>query len=153
MRDIVTAERAESRRRTVVSGPADRGYLSTRRWLEELQAELGTADPDRAYRVLGAWLQLVRDRLPLADAVHLGTCLPVPLRGLYYEGWEPNRPVARHDRNTFIGRFAIIARISNAHVPAAARAAWVVFQRRVPRYAEAVNQLFPEDVRRLFAGI
>ena len=152
MRDIVTAERAASMGYTRVAGPVGRGYQATQRWLEELEAELSTDDAQRAYRVLQAWLQLTRDLLPAREVVDLGTCLPVPLRGLYYECWDPVRRPARHDRETFVGRFAIIARVPNAEVPAAARAAWSVFRRNVPGQAEIVWRRFPADLRRLLAG-
>jgi len=44
-----------------------------------------------AYKGLRAVLQTVRVRLPLDLAVHFGAQLPMLVRGLYYEGWEPSK--------------------------------------------------------------
>ena len=152
MRDIATAERAASMVHTRVTGPAGRGYPATQRWLDELESELRSDDALRAYRIMRAWLQLVRELLPAREAVDLGICLPVPLRGLYYEGWDPARQPVRCDRETFVGRFAIIARIANVEVPPAARAAWSVFRRNLPGRAAIVWPRLSEDMRRLLAG-
>lgn len=57
-------------------------------WLDEISAEIG---PDRAlaWKVLSAVLQTLRDRLPLGLAAHLGAQLPILVRGIYYEEFDP----------------------------------------------------------------
>jgi uncharacterized protein (DUF2267 family) len=57
-------------------------------WLDEIMEEIG---PDRrvAWHVLGVVLRTVRDRIPLGLAAHLGSQLPIIIRGSYYDQWSP----------------------------------------------------------------
>src|SRR5262249_49251327 len=63
---------------------------TSRRWLHELMEKLQLAPEDagRALHALRAGLHAIRDRLPIAEAVHLGAQLPVLVRGLYYDGFR-----------------------------------------------------------------
>src|SRR5215218_1121848 len=65
----------------------DKTLQSTHIWLDELMAEIGS-DRQAAWHVLGAVLRAVRDRIPLELAVHLGSQLPLLVRGLDYDQWH-----------------------------------------------------------------
>ena len=65
----------------------DKTLQTTHIWLDELMAELGS-DRQVAWHVLGTVLRAVRDRIPLELAVHLGSQLPLLVRGLYYDQWH-----------------------------------------------------------------
>ena len=65
----------------------DKTLQTTHIWLDELMAEIGF-DRQAAWHVLGAVLRAVRDRIPLELAVHLGSQLPLLVRGLYYDQWH-----------------------------------------------------------------
>jgi uncharacterized protein (DUF2267 family) len=60
-------------------------------WLQELMALLGTDDKQRAYAALRAALHALRDRLSVDESAQFGAQLPMLLRGLYYDGWDPSR--------------------------------------------------------------
>lgn len=60
-------------------------------WLKELKETGELADDDAAYSVLRAVLHKLRDRLTLEEAVDLGAQIPLIVRGLYYEHWQPHR--------------------------------------------------------------
>ncbi|HZH28012.1 MAG TPA: DUF2267 domain-containing protein [Azospirillaceae bacterium] len=64
----------------------------TDQWLHAVMDELGTDNINTAYTALRSVLHEVRDRIPADAAVHVGTQLPMLIRGLYYEGWKPSKP-------------------------------------------------------------
>lgn len=59
-------------------------------WLNEITAQVG---PDRrvAWKILSTVLHKLRDRLPVEVAAHLGAELPLLIRGVYYDQFEPAR--------------------------------------------------------------
>src|SRR5207302_9274621 len=59
-------------------------------WIARIAEALHMEKRD-AYKSLRAVLQTLRDRLPVDLAVHFGAQLPMLIRGLYYEGWEPSK--------------------------------------------------------------
>jgi uncharacterized protein (DUF2267 family) len=80
---------------------------TSRQWLHELMVKLQLAPDEggRALHALRAGLHAIRDRLPAADAVHLGAQLPVLVRGLYYEGWRlTNDPTQIRTRAEMLDR-------------------------------------------------
>ena len=64
-------------------------------WLKRLMAELHTEDRQQAYLALRAVLHALRDNLTVEEASDLGAQLPMLVRGIYYEGWNPARTPAR----------------------------------------------------------
>jgi len=72
-------------------------------WINDMKAELGIEDEDRAYLALRAGLHALRDRLTTAEAAHLAAQLPMTIRGLFFEGWHPGRRHARlRSRESFL---------------------------------------------------
>lgn len=72
-------------------------------WLHEINARLGSTDRHRAWLALGTVLHLVRDRLPVVEAVQLGAQLPLVVRGLYFTGWDANvNPVRERSKEDFL---------------------------------------------------
>ena len=68
----------------------DKTLQTTNIWLNEVSAEVG---PDRqiAWKVLSTVLHKLRDRLPVDLAAHLGSQLPLLVRGVYYDQYEPSK--------------------------------------------------------------
>jgi uncharacterized protein (DUF2267 family) len=84
----------------------DKTLQTTNIWLEEINSKIG---PDRqvAWRVLGAVLRSLRDRLPIGLAAHLGAQLPLLVRGLYYDQWHPRqRPLKLRSAKQFLDQVA-----------------------------------------------
>jgi uncharacterized protein (DUF2267 family) len=85
----------------------ERTVEKTHIWLGELSQELGGADRRYAYRALRAVLHALRDRLPVDVAAKLAAQLPLLIRGLYYENWDPSRtPMPIRDVDAFLDRVA-----------------------------------------------
>lgn len=58
----------------------------------------------QSYDALRAVLHALRDRLPVQEAADLGAQLPMLMRGLYYEGWNPARVPVKMHRDEFLER-------------------------------------------------
>src|SRR5437763_3854606 len=96
MRDLLAFTRERSKT-TGAQGMSQQGLETiesttqkTHEWIARVADVLHMEKRD-AYKSLRAVLQTVRDRLPVDVAVHFGAQLPMLIRGLYYEGWEPSK--------------------------------------------------------------
>jgi uncharacterized protein (DUF2267 family) len=82
----------------------DRTVEKANIWINEVAAGL-ESDRRDAYRVLRAYLRTLRDRLPDEQNAQLAAQLPLVLRGIYYEGWQPSRtPLHYRDPAEFVER-------------------------------------------------
>ena len=98
------------------SDPLLRPQQTAHEWLSLLADRLGTEDRHEALQALRAWLHLVRDRLSVDAAVHLGAQLPELLRGIYYEGWIPQLAPIRFDAQQFVQAFSVQANVPRSEV-------------------------------------
>lgn len=74
-------------------------------WINEVDYRAGLVSKQRAYRLLRAVLQVLRDQLTPDEAAQL----PIFVRGLYYEGYDPSRtPAAIRSKADFAARVAAI---------------------------------------------
>ena len=62
---------------------------TTNGWLHELNSRMGWDDRQAAWRLLRVGLHAIRDRLPVNAAAHFSAQLPMLVRGMFYEGWQP----------------------------------------------------------------
>lgn len=58
-------------------------------WIRDVQKEVGFLKPVDAYHLLRAVLHALRDQLTIDEGAHLSAQLPLLLRGVYYECWNP----------------------------------------------------------------
>jgi uncharacterized protein (DUF2267 family) len=133
----------------------DTTLQKTHVWLNDILAELGADDRHLAYGALRAALHALRDRLTVPAAVHLGAQLPMLIRGLYYDGWDPNgKPVKAH-RAEFLDVIREHFRASPQR-PDPERIARAVFK-VVARHVSAgevqnVRDILPKELRDLWPG-
>jgi uncharacterized protein (DUF2267 family) len=79
----------------------------TNTWLKELMFELNSTDHRKTYLVFRSVLHALRDHLSAGDAIYFGEQLPMLIRGLYYEHWDPQgKPLPLRSRNDF---FSVVA--------------------------------------------
>lgn len=64
---------------------------TTQTWLNELVERGDLADTSEAVSVFRCVLHQLRDRLTVQEAVDLSAQLPLIVRGLYFEGWQPRK--------------------------------------------------------------
>lgn len=69
----------------------DETLHATNTWLHELESRCALRDRQRAYRLLRACLHTLRDHLSVNASANLSAQLPILIRGIYYEGWQPTQ--------------------------------------------------------------
>ncbi len=129
----------------------DTSLETTREWLRDLQEQMGLDDEQRAFRVMRAVLQALRDRLTVEEAAQFAAQLPMLLQGVYYHGWTPRgKPDKIRSREEFLNRVA--DNLMREHDPEeACRAVFMVLERRMPDgEVEDVKRILPEPIRDLW---
>lgn len=78
-------------------------------WLYELEEFCDWEDSDqrKALAVLRATLHELRDLLPLENMAHLSAQLPLLIRGLFFEGWDPQlSPSRERKKEDFLNKIS-----------------------------------------------
>jgi uncharacterized protein (DUF2267 family) len=131
----------------------DKTVQKTQLWLDDLSHELRWEDRHRAYRVLRVMLHLLRDRLPLNEAVQFGAQLPMLIRGLYYEGWRPSdTPNKNLDRREFLAAVKeALADQPEVSAERVCRAAFRVLEKHISRgESQDIADVLPKGLRALW---
>ena len=120
----------------------------TYEWIADLEQELGINDHQLAYQALRSVLHALRDRLPIEEAAHFAAELPVILRGVFYEGWQPAHKPEKLTPETFLERV-----IANYGAPACpeplflTRAVLALFDKRIASGEMAdVRSVLPKNM-------
>jgi uncharacterized protein (DUF2267 family) len=72
-------------------------------WLKELGLELGSRNANATLLVLRSVLHALRDRLPPDEAVQLAAEMPLLIKGMYFDGWDPSgTPVKARSKTRFL---------------------------------------------------
>lgn len=125
----------------------------THTWLKDLMLVLGWQDRHKAYQALRATLHALRDRLTVEETAHLGAQLPMLIRGLYYESWDPSgKPVRERHRDQFLDRIRQHFREDEQVDPELiAAAVFIVLASRVTEgEIEDVLHVLPAEIRDLW---
>lgn len=129
----------------------DQSLETTREWLQAVQEQMGLDDEQRAFRVLRAVLQTLRDRLTVEEAAQFAAQLPMLLQGVYYHGWTPTgKPLKIRSRQEFLDRVA--EALLRQHDPEqACRTVFRVLEERMTGgEIEDVKRILPETIRDLW---
>jgi uncharacterized protein (DUF2267 family) len=133
----------------------DRSVEKAHVWLNDVAEELSTEDGHHAYRVLRAFLHALRDHLSVDEAAALAAQLPIFVRGVFYEGWDPSRtPEHARDLDSFLQRIASKAQLAGeTEASFAAAAASRVLRRHVSAgEGDSVLHALPQHLRELLVA-
>jgi uncharacterized protein (DUF2267 family) len=121
-------------------------------WLKDVMDDLGP-DRQRAYQVLRAVLHTLRDRLTIDEGAHLSAQLPMLIRGIFYEGWDPQpRPNKARSLDEFM---AEVSQRLDAAPPINPETATRAVFRAIDRHVTAgetqdVRTALPKEVQALW---
>jgi uncharacterized protein (DUF2267 family) len=135
----------------------DTTLQKTNSWLQDLMQTLDWADRHEAYMAMRATLHALRDRLTVEEVAHLGAQLPMLIRGLYYEGWNPTgKPLRVRHKSQFLARIEEQLRDDDfvddlIAIERVARAVFTVLAQRVSTGEIAdVRHILPTELRELW---
>jgi len=75
----------------------------TMEWLHDIRDELGWDSDERVYDATKAVLHAVRDRLPLEEMAKFSAQLPMVMKGVFYDQYDPTgKPLKLRTREEFL---------------------------------------------------
>ncbi|HLG73059.1 MAG TPA: DUF2267 domain-containing protein [Chloroflexota bacterium] len=108
---------------------------------------MGWTDRHKAYTALRATLHALRERLRVDESAQLSAQLPLVIRGVYWEGWNPHRTT---DRPFLAEIHAAFRHDPEVDPECAARAVFSAMIREVSAgEMEDVRSILPRDIRML----
>jgi uncharacterized protein (DUF2267 family) len=124
-------------------------------WLRDINYELSWFTFQRGYLALRAVLHALRDRLPTPEIAQLGAQLPIFIRGIYYEGWNPAKtPIKSRSKELFFRQVrAEFAHTRNPDIDGqeVASAIFRVLAKHVSKgELDQVRALLPRELRELW---
>ena len=135
------------------SDPFNHALHTANIWLADIGTALGTRDRRYTRGVVRAWMHTLRDRVTVDAAAKFGAQLPELLRGVYYDGWEPNKTPVKYNVEQYIQRFAAQASIPAVQVPTtAATITEVMADRMSPGQVSETLAELPTDLRATVTG-
>jgi uncharacterized protein (DUF2267 family) len=131
----------------------DKTVQESNLWLKDIMERLSTDDRHRAYSTLRAVLHSLRDRIGPESAAHLGAQLPMLLRGVFYEGWDPTgKPTKDRHAMAFLAHLGReLIRSDTIEIEEGVRAVLDVLSKHIDR-GEAVKiaAMFPLELRKFW---
>jgi len=131
----------------------DKTVQESNLWLKDVMERLNTKDRHHAYSTLRAVLHALRDRIGPESAAHLGAQLPMLLRGLFYEGWDPTgKPTKERHAAAFLSHIAKeLPRADTGEVEQGVHAVLDVLSKHIDRgTAVKLAGMFPKEIRKFW---
>ena len=132
----------------------DKTVQESNLWLKDVMERLNTYDRRHAYSTMRAVLHALRDRIGPENAAHLGAQLPMLLRGLFYEGWDPTgKPTKERHESAFLAHIAreLPRATGPGEIEQGALAVLDVLSKHIDRGAAVkLVAILPQDLRRFW---
>jgi uncharacterized protein (DUF2267 family) len=132
----------------------DKTVQESNLWLKDVMERLNTCDRRHAYSTMRAVLHALRDRIGPENAAHLGAQLPMLLRGLFYEGWDPTgKPTKERHESAFLAHIAreLPRAAGPGEIEQGALAVLDVLSKHIDRGAAVkLAAILPQDLRRFW---
>lgn len=131
----------------------DRTTHEAHEWVNDLNGRLGWSSERDALRLMRVVLCKLRDHLPANEMAQLSAQLPIMLRGMFFEGWQPkNTPVHERHAATFIAAVdAQVGEVADYRGVADIRAVLELINARISRgEVEDVRANLPTELQELW---
>jgi uncharacterized protein (DUF2267 family) len=131
----------------------DKTVQESNLWLKDVMERLDSTDRHHAYSTLRAVLHALRDRIGAESAAHLSAQLPMLLRGLFYESWDPTgKPTKERHEKAFLDHIAKeLPRAEPGEVEQGACAVLDVLSKHIDRATAAkLAGMFPLELRKFW---
>jgi uncharacterized protein (DUF2267 family) len=131
----------------------DTTVQETYSWLHDVLRETGWESRHYALQALRGVLHAVRDEITADQSGHLSAQLPILLRGMYFEGWDPSRaPAVDRRAEYFLDR--IRPQFTGYDQPIdfawLAQSVLRVLKQRMPGIYEKIKHTLHKDIRSLW---
>ena len=126
---------------------------TTHEWLNQIMERLNLSERQVAYHNLRTVLHALRDRLSVDQAAALGSQLPMLIRGIFFEGWQPQgKPLKIRRKDEFLDPIEAAVPKQDHDAEAIARAVFDVLSEHVSEgEIRHIKLSLPEPIRSLFA--
>lgn len=125
----------------------------THEWINELVDRLEWSSPRDALRLMRVTLTAVRDHLGHDEVAQFSAQLPLIIRGMFYEGWQPSEtPIRQRDRASFVLRIeAMVGDVLEYRGPEDISTVFKLINARISRgEVEDVRASLPTAIRGLW---
>lgn len=122
-------------------------------WLQQIADRMEMSDNRKiAYHALRGVLFALRDRLTVSETFDLAAQLPTLIRGIFFEGYQPERKPLKYDREDFLDVVdAELSMAGGADPEVAVRTVMEVLSGHIsPGEARHIRELLPMQLRTLW---
>jgi uncharacterized protein (DUF2267 family) len=122
-------------------------------WVNDLSGRIGWRNEREVLRLLRTVLCQIRDHLPVDEMAQFAAQLPLILRGMFYEGWQPkNTPVHERHASDFVAAVEeMVGDVTDYRAATDIKAVFNVINARISRgEVEDVRACLPKELRDLW---
>jgi len=129
----------------------DKAVTGAMDWIDSVGEQMD-ADSEHAYKATKAVLQALRDRLPVEEVFHLSSQLPLILKGVMLEDYDPtDKPIKAKTVDEFMDMVSDNIDSDEIVIEEATRAVLRVLYDRVSEgQMDIIKGLMPEEIKHLF---